>query len=105
MRGLCIALTLGWLAVTFPASLFAQTTFSVVSQPILTVNSEFLFEESAFGKRVSQELEAAQSVLLAENRKIQAELTAEEKALAAKRPTMTPVDFRAVANEFDARVN
>ncbi|WP_204114267.1 OmpH family outer membrane protein [Shimia biformata] len=79
-------------------------SFGAVETPILTVNSEALFEQSAFGKRVSEEIEAAQSVLLAENRKIQAELTAEERELANKRPNMAPEDFRAVADAFDARV-
>lgn len=72
--------------------------------PILTIESDRLFSESAFGQRVAQEIEAEQSVLLAENRKIEAELTDEEKRLTELRKDMTPEDFRAVADAFDARV-
>ncbi|MCP4825623.1 MAG: OmpH family outer membrane protein, partial [Shimia sp.] len=54
--------------------------------------------------RVAQELAAEEAVLLAENRRIQAELTAEEKALTEKRSDMEADAFRAVAEAFDARV-
>lgn len=72
--------------------------------PILTVDSEALFSQSTFGRQVAQELAAEESVLLAENRRIQAELTEEERVLTEKRSEMEPDAFRAVAEAFDARV-
>jgi len=84
-------------------TVFSQTS-NVAESAILTVESDRLFAESEFGLRVGREIEAAQSILLAENRKIEAELTAEEKALTEKRKQMTAQDFRAVADAFDVRV-
>ncbi|MEQ9693437.1 OmpH family outer membrane protein [Shimia sp. SDUM112013] len=75
-----------------------------VITPILTIDSERLYAESQFGSRVANEIEAEQSVLLAENRKIEAELASEEKTLTEKRKDMTSENFRAVADAFDQRV-
>lgn len=95
-----IAVTLALLALQ-PA--LAQQVNAPAS-PILTIDSERLFTDSAFGQRVAREIEAEQSVLLAENRKIEAELAAEEKRLTELRKEMAPEDFRAIADAFDQRV-
>ena len=71
---------------------------------VLTVDSEALFRQSKFGRQLTQKLAAEESVLLAENRRIQAELTEEERVLTEKRGSMEPDAFRAVAEAFDARV-
>jgi Skp family chaperone for outer membrane proteins len=71
---------------------------------ILTVSSDRLFTNSAFGQRVAREIEAESAVLAAENRRIEAELTAEEKVLADRRPDMEPDAFRLLADAFDAKV-
>ena len=71
---------------------------------ILTIESDRLFADSAFGQRVLRDIEAQQSILLAENRKIETELAAEEKRLTELRKEMTPEDFRAVADAFASRV-
>ncbi|CUH53088.1 chaperone for outer membrane proteins, Skp family [Shimia marina] len=71
---------------------------------ILVVDSEQLFAQSSFGQRVAQELAAEESVLLAENRQIQAKLTEEERVLTEQRATMDAKAFRAIAEAFDARV-
>ncbi len=82
---------------------FAQDRALPRSQ-VLTVDSDMMFSESMFGIRMTQEFAADESILLAENRRIQAELTAEEKALTDKRGDMEAEAFRAVAEAFDARV-
>lgn len=85
----------------------AQTdtrTQPAVRGEILTIESDRLFADSAFGQRVLRDIEAQQSILLAENRKIEAELAAEEKRLTELRKDMTPEDFRAVADAFATRV-
>ncbi|MCB2126502.1 MAG: OmpH family outer membrane protein [Rhodobacteraceae bacterium] len=92
--------------VAFPA--FAQETEpaqgGLVQTPILTIDQDQLFGGTLWGKRVAARIEAASADLAAENRRIEAELTAEEKALTEKRPTLPPEDFRRLADSFDARV-
>jgi Skp family chaperone for outer membrane proteins len=75
-----------------------------VPSPILTLDQDRLYNNSAWGKRARAETEAATAALAAENRRIESELTAEERALTDRRPSMTPEVFRAAADEFDARV-
>lgn len=92
------------LLLVFCTSMAAGQTGSVPKTPILTIESDRLFVQSVFGQRVDREIKAEQSVLLAENRKIEAELTAEEKRLTEMRKTIAPADFRAIADAFDQRV-
>jgi Skp family chaperone for outer membrane proteins len=80
-----------------------QPVFEVAS-PILTVDQEKLFTSSRFGARVQAEIETRSRALAAENRSIEAELSAEEQALTDARPTLTPEEFRSRADAFDARV-
>lgn len=72
--------------------------------PILTVDQDRLFGETRWGKRVARRIETASAGLAAENRRIEAELTAEEQALTDRRPTMAAEEFRRLADDFDARV-
>lgn len=76
---------------------------SIVS-PILTIDSERLFRESAFGQRVAAEVEAKGAELAAENQRIQADLEAEEQELTDLRPSVAPEDFRVLADTFDEKV-
>ncbi|MGY9050311.1 hypothetical protein P775_15230 [Puniceibacterium antarcticum] len=75
-----------------------------LSSPILTLESDRLYAESAFGRRVQQELEAMRTDLVSENERITAELTVEEQKLTDKRPGMDPAAFRALADAFDEKV-
>jgi Skp family chaperone for outer membrane proteins len=93
----CLALVLG--AGTVPAQ-----ELGLPDSPILTISSERMYAESAFGKRVAREIEDGSATLAAENRRIEEELGAEEKRLTELRPTMDPAEFRALADEFDRRV-
>lgn len=72
--------------------------------PILTIEPERLFAGSEFGKRMARQLEAESAVLVAENRRIEAELTAAEKDLTVRRAKMEPQAFRALADAFDMKV-
>ena len=95
-------------ALVSAAPVFAQQTGpgvrgSIIS-PILTIDSERLFLESAFGKRVAAEIEAMGAELTAENRQIEADLEAEERELTEMRATMEPEVFRELADAFDAKV-
>lgn len=71
---------------------------------VLTVDTDRLFAESLFGRRKALELTRATEELAIENRRIEAELLAEEESLTGRRPSMQVEDFRAAADAFDARV-
>ncbi len=72
--------------------------------PVLTVDPEALFEGSLFGRRLIEDIRAETEALAAENRRIEAELTAEEQELTDRRPDMDVEAFRAEAEDFDAKV-
>lgn len=106
MRCLATICLTGFLALAtalFSQQAVAQDIGTVVS-PILTIESDRFFAESAFGQRVAREIEAEGAILAAENRKIEAELTAEEKAITNQRAGMDPNAFRVLADTFDEKV-
>ncbi len=71
---------------------------------VRTLDQERLFQDSRFGQRVAEELDAASRELAAENRRIESELAEEERELSEKRGELEPSEFRELADEFDARV-
>lgn len=79
-------------------------TQPVVQSPILTLDQELLFVDSAWGRRVTAEIESASAELQAENRRIESDLSAEEQSLTERRATMEPEAFRAEADAFDTKV-
>ncbi|MFN3936879.1 MAG: OmpH family outer membrane protein [Gemmobacter sp.] len=104
MRPAVVALILA-AALSAPPLRAEGPLYPVAPQsPILTLDEERLFAASAFGRRLSAEIDAEQSALMAENRRIEAELTDEERSLADRRGTMTPDEFRPLAADFDRRV-
>lgn len=92
-----------WLVVLCAPFAQAQQLGLPQSQ-ILTIEPERLFNDSEFGKRVSRQLDAESAVLVAENRRIEAELSTEEKTLTERRAGMEPQAFRALADAFDKKV-
>lgn len=103
----CTVLTL-WMGLLSLAALAAVPSaaqeLGTVQSPILTIEADRLFTESLFGQRVAQEREADSAVLSAENRKIEANLTEEERSLTERRAQMEPDAFRALADAFDEKV-
>ncbi len=71
---------------------------------ILTIDQERLYTGSKFGQNILAEIDAQLRTLQTENRTIEADLEAEEKALTDQRPTLAPEEFRKRANDFDAKV-
>lgn len=71
---------------------------------ILTLSAERLYAESAYGRRVQQEIKVESAVLAAENRRMEAELSVEEQDLTGRRAKMEPAAFRALADAFDTKV-
>ena len=90
-------------ALLFGGTALAQETAAPPS-PVMTTDSERVFGTSEIGRKITGELEAELEGLVAENRQIEADLTAEEQSLTTKRSQMQPTEFRALADEFDARV-
>lgn len=71
---------------------------------VLTISSERLFSESAFGQRVFGEIEAEGVLLAEENERIVAELSKEEQDLTELRATMSAEEFSPLADAFDSKV-
>lgn len=82
----------------------AAQELGVVQSDILVLDPEKLFAESKLGQRINQDYLAQREQLIARNRKIEAELEAEELALTKLRSQKTPDEFRKLADEFDAKV-
>lgn len=91
-----------FLALAPVAGAFAQE--SVPPGAVLTVDMDRLLRETAIGKAAALRLENDTKALQAENRRIDAELEVEEKALTARRGSIPAEDFRALAEAFDAKV-
>lgn len=100
---ICLALLLGLCGLGSASE--AQPTRTLrIESPILTIDSDRLFEESRYGRQTVQEIEQRGAALAAENKQIQDALEAEEKSLTELRPTVSPEEFRALADAFDAKV-
>ncbi|WP_243470731.1 OmpH family outer membrane protein [Ruegeria denitrificans] len=97
-RALCV-----FLIFAFSGSALAQQ-LGVPQTSVVTLSSERLFTESAFGQRVLSEIEAEGILLGEENERIVAELSGEEKVLTEQRETMTAEEFRPLADAFDEKV-
>lgn len=106
MLGCCRILACLLAAAVLSASPVAaqQVSRMPVESPILTIDSDRLFEDSDFGRQTLEEIERTGAALASENRKIEEELTTEEKELTDLRPTITPTEFRALADAFDEKV-
>ena len=100
MRGAAIGFAVAAVfAVAGPA--FAQE--KPAQSAVLTVDPERLFTESQFGKTAVARLEASQQALLAENKKLEIALEAEEKDLTQRRASLPAPDFRILADAFDQK--
>jgi Skp family chaperone for outer membrane proteins len=94
------------LALVAPEGALAQTTGAgVTAAPtILILDQDRLYAESLYGKALERQSADAVAKLAAENRQIEADLTAEEKALTDRRATMSASEFKPLAEAFDAKV-
>ncbi len=92
-----------------PAALSPATASVPAQNPragagIYTLNQDQLYKLSAFGKRVQRQLLIRRKALKAENSTLESGLKAEEQHLTDIRKTTSPVDFRKLADAFDAKV-
>lgn len=105
-RGLAVTLALGLCA---PVAARAQEAAGPAPAPapapqILTLDQDRFYLDSLYGKALEAKALAANQALAAENRKIEADLAAEEAELTQKRPKMSAAAFQPLADAFDAKV-
>lgn len=74
-----------------------------LASPVLTVDQDRLFTESAWGKRALQKLDEESEKIIADNKRIEKQFSDEEAALTALRETLDPAEFRKRAEAFDVR--
>lgn len=94
-----------WLALIAPVHAQALSEGEqVFRSPVLSINYDRFFSGSRLGREMVGQLEAERVMMEAENRRIEAELEAEEIALTEARETMEPAAFREAARAFDEKV-
>ena len=71
---------------------------------VLTLDQDRLFRDSDFGRETMRQFDEEAASLAVENRRIEAELEREERALTQRRSLLAPEEFFKLANAFDARV-
>ena len=90
-------------AAAAPAADITTGTPVTVLQ-ILTLDQDRLYSNSLFGKALEKTTAGAVAALVAENHQIEADLTAEEKALTDQRAKLSADAFKPLAEAFDAKV-
>ena len=94
-------LRLALIATLIAAPVWAQQR---LASPFLFLNQERILTGSKSGQRLLAEEEAARDALRAEARAIDSAFEAEEQQLNELRKTLSAEEFRAKADDFDARV-
>ncbi|WP_306154386.1 OmpH family outer membrane protein [Roseovarius sp. MMSF_3281] len=87
-----------------PASAVLAQDVGVVQSEILVLDPERLFAETRLGQRMNEDYQAAREALSKRNRQLESELEAEEQALTEQRETLSPTEFRELADQFDTKV-
>lgn len=82
----------------------STATAQRAGSPVLVIDQERLFSESAFGQRIQAEIERRSESLAAENSEIEADLIAEEQRLTELRDETEPEAFQKMAAAFDDKV-
>lgn len=73
------------------------------AMPVVTLEQDRLFTATLYGKALQKLLDGEVAAQNAENRKLEAELEAEELDLTDRRPKLAPAEFRQLAEAFDAK--
>jgi Skp family chaperone for outer membrane proteins len=81
----------------------APSVQEVPQAPVLMVDRNRLFGESAFGRASEARFQAESQALIAENLRLEQALEAEERDLTDRRATLEPEAFQGLAAEFDAK--
>lgn len=104
-RLLCCGMAAAVLGSGFPGSgaMAQQLEQEVPQAPVLMVDRNRLFVESAFGRAAEARFQAESQDLIAENLRLEQALEAEERDLTDRRATLEADAFQALAAEFDAK--
>lgn len=100
MRLLAVALALAC-GLAAAAPMAAQ---QVAPPQVLTLDQDKLYTGSLYGRALEAKSLAATQDLATQNRKIEADLSAEESNLTLQRQTVTAEAFAKLATDFDAKV-
>ena len=92
------------LAVWSLAAPASSQELGVQVAPILTIDADRVFASTVAGQQISEGIKTMVAELSAENRKIEAELAAEEQQLTDTRATMSAANFLPLADTFDQKV-
>ena len=105
LRGALVAGLAAVLAGPLPAQ-EVEPAPPVVSlqSAVVTLDRNRLFEETRLGQAILARIDSASNDLIAENRRLEAALEAEERLLTERRATLPTAQFRELAQEFDSRV-
>lgn len=103
MQRQAAGLIMALLLAVCPQVMAAQSV--VEKTAIVTLDQDQVYLGTKYGRALQAKFEAESAALLAENRKIDSALEAEERALTDRRATMTAQDFRPLAEAFDNKAN
>ncbi|NBE08857.1 OmpH family outer membrane protein [Paragemmobacter ruber] len=98
--GLVVVLLASAAPITAPV---AAQEAALPRAPILMIDRNRLFAESAFGRAAEARFEAESKALIAENLRLEQALETEERELTDQRATLEPEAFQTLAQEFDAK--
>ncbi|SPF80366.1 Outer membrane protein 26 [Pseudoprimorskyibacter insulae] len=87
-----------------PAAAQQALSAGAVQAQILVIEPDRLYSETILGKGLSAKVDEQGAAIAAENREIEAQLTAEERDLTEKRKALSMEEFRPLANAFDEKV-
>lgn len=104
MRACALAALLGASAWAAPIGAALAQEAPAAQTSILVLDPDRLFQGSKFGQKMLAEHQVAREALAADNRRLEAELEAEEQRLTDIRSETPPEDFAEMANAFDDRV-
>jgi Skp family chaperone for outer membrane proteins len=99
----------GWVAAGLVALLLASGNpvaaqeAELPNAPVLMIDRNRLFAESAFGRAAEARFQTESQTLIAENLRLEQALEAEERDLTDQRETLAPDAFQALAQEFDSK--
>ncbi len=104
MRRLAFAFATLLAGVGAPAAVAQDDTVTIPS-PILTIDQDRLLSETRSGAALSKDVEDRAAALSEENARIEADLIERERSLTEQRPSLTPEEFRALADAFNDDVS
>ncbi|MEZ5755250.1 MAG: OmpH family outer membrane protein [Paracoccaceae bacterium] len=98
-----LAAALALMGAVPPAGAQEQAEELIPRAPVLMLDRNRLFADSAFGKAAEARFQADSQILIAENLRLEQALEEEERALTDQRATLDADAFQKLAAEFDSK--